>query len=209
MQCGLGLKNYVISNFEKEKSLITLFSEDGNHGISLPFLAVGGRFDSRNSFINPTQGFQTILNFEYGVSSIKYVKSTVEMMYYLPVWNDKMISAFHFAFKDCKTDSLNFLLLPSLGGNNTLRGYPQDRFINNTVIYCNAELRFKLYNRLGGIAGLDFGKTWNVVPKIDLSNWIYSPVVGFRYYMDNFIVRADLSISKETSGFYLNFGHIF
>ncbi len=209
LQCGLGFKNYRLSNFEKEKALIAVFSKEGKHSISLPFLTAGGRFDSRNSFINPTQGFQTTLNLEYGVSSIKYVKSAVEMMYYLPLLSDQAVSAFHLSLKDCKTDSLNFLLLPSLGGNNTLRGYPQDRFINNTAMYCNAELRFKLYNRLGGIAGLDFGKTWNVVPKIDLSNWIYSPVVGLRYYMDNFIVRADFSISKETSGFYLNFGHIF
>lgn len=209
LQCGLGFKNYIISNFEKEKTLITVFSKEGNHSISLPFLTAIGRFDSRNSFINPTEGFQTILNLEYGVSSIKYLKSAIEIMYYLPQLNNKIISAFHLSFKDCKTDSLNFLLLPSLGGNNTLRGYPQDRFINNTAIYCNAELRFKLHNRLGGITGLDFGKSWNGVPKIDLSNWIYSPVVGLRYYMDNFIVRADFSISKETSGFYLNFGHIF
>jgi len=209
LQCGFGFKYFTLSNFEKGKMLDTIFAQNKNHSISFPFLSFSGRYDSRNSFVNPTKGFQTILNFEYGISAIKYFKSAAEIMYYLPVWNDKMISAFHLAFKDCKTDSLNFLLLPSLGGNNTLRGYPQDRFINNTAIYSNAELRFKLYNRLGGIAGLDFGKIWNAVSKIDLSHWIYSPVVGLRYYMDNFIVRADLSISKETSGFYLNFGHIF
>ncbi|MDP3150851.1 MAG: BamA/TamA family outer membrane protein [Ignavibacteria bacterium] len=209
LQCGFGFKHYALSNFQKEKTLLTIFSQNENHIISLPFLSFSGRYDSRNSFVNPTKGFQTTLNFEYGISSIKYVRSIAEMMYYFPVWKDKMISAFHFAFKDCKADSLNFLLLPSLGGNNTLRGYPQDRFINNTALYCNAEFRFKLYNRLGGIAGLDFGKTWNAVSKIDLSDWVYSPVVGLRYYMDNFIVRADFSISKETSGFYLNFGHIF
>ncbi|MCK9425391.1 MAG: BamA/TamA family outer membrane protein [Ignavibacteriaceae bacterium] len=209
LQCGLGFKHYALSNFEKGKMLYIIFAQNEKQNYSLPFITASGRYDSRNSFVNPTKGFQTILNFEYGISSIKYLKSAAEIMYYLPVWNDKMISAFHFAFKDCKTDSLNFLLLPSLGGNNTLRGYPQDRFINNSAVYCNSELRFRLYNRLGGIAGLDFGKTWNAVSKIDLSNWIYSPVIGLRYYMDNFIVRADFSISKETSGFYLNFGHIF
>jgi len=209
LQCGLGFKHYALSNFEKGKTLYTIYSQNEKQSYSVPFLTTSERYDSRNSFVNPTKGFQTILNFEYGISSIKYLKSAAEIMYYLPVWNDKVISAFHFAFEDCKADSLNFLLLPSLGGNNTLRGYPQDRFINNSAIFCNAELRFKLINRLGGIAGLDFGKTWNSLKKINFTNWVYSPVFGLRYYMDNFVVRMDYAISKETSGFYLNFGHIF
>jgi outer membrane protein assembly factor BamA len=209
LQCGLGYKHYALSNFEKEKTLYNIFAQNEKHSYTLPFLTASGRYDSRNSFVNPTKGFQTLLNFEYGISSIKYNKSAAEIMYYLPLQNEKIVSAFHFAFKDCKTDSLNFLLLPSLGGNNTLRGYPQDRFINTTAAYCNAELRFRLYNRLGGIAGLDFGKTWNEITKISFTNWVYSPVIGLRYYMDNFIVRMDFAISKEISGFYLNFGHIF
>jgi hypothetical protein len=34
-------------------------------------------------------------------------------------------------------------------------------------------------------------------------------VCGLRYYMDTFIVRLDVGLSDETTGLYLNFGHIF
>jgi hypothetical protein len=34
-------------------------------------------------------------------------------------------------------------------------------------------------------------------------------LVGLRFSMDTFVVRADLGFGKETTGFYLNFGHLF
>jgi hypothetical protein len=43
----------------------------------------------------------------------------------------------------------------------------------------------------------------------DTIDWIVNPVVGLRFFMDNFIVRADVGFYKGDIGFYLNFGHIY
>jgi hemolysin activation/secretion protein len=99
--------------------------------------------------------------------------------------------------------------LATLGGNRTMRGYPQDRFLDKTMIVSNVEVRFPIFWRFGGIAGIDAGKVWSSAGMVDLHNWPWNYVVGLRFYMDTFVVRGDVGVSKETTGFYLNFGQLF
>ena len=90
-----------------------------------------------------------------------------------------------------------------MGGNNSIRGLPQDRYLTPSMVLLNEELRFPLYWRLGGILGTDIGYG-NLTEEL-----ILNPVIGVRLYMDNFIVRADLGFGKKSTGFYFNFGHLF
>jgi hemolysin activation/secretion protein len=100
------------------------------------------------------------------------------------------------------------VLLP-IGGNATLRGSPQDRFLDKVAAIGNAELRFPIFWRFGAIGGLDAGKVWSSFGKLDVQRWAVNPTVGLRFYMDTFLVRLDIGFGSETTGFYLNFGHIF
>ena len=99
--------------------------------------------------------------------------------------------------------------MQSIGGNLTLRGSPQDRFLDKSNAVLNAEIRFPIFCRFGGIAGLDAGKVWNGLNKMDLCKWVWNEVLGVRLYMDTFVVRADAGFGSETTGFYLNFGQLF
>jgi hemolysin activation/secretion protein len=100
------------------------------------------------------------------------------------------------------------VLLP-VGGGGTLRGYPQDRYLDKVAALANIEFRFPIVWRFGAIAGLDLGKVWNDVGELNIKNWAVNGVLGLRFYFDTFVVRADVGISNETTGFYLNFGHVF
>ncbi len=93
-------------------------------------------------------------------------------------------------------------MLP-LGGNNSIRGLPQDRYLSHSFILINEELRFPIWWRFGGILGIDIGNSKST------PEWIINPVAGLRFNMDNFIVRADFGFGKESTGFYFNFGHLF
>ncbi len=97
-------------------------------------------------------------------------------------------------------------VLATVGGNRTLRGYPQDRFLDKAAGVLNAELRFPIYRRLGGVLGVDAGQVFSSPASVSLSGWA---VMGLKFFMDTFIVRADIGFGKETTGFYLNFGHLF
>ncbi len=100
------------------------------------------------------------------------------------------------------TDVTYQLQLP-IGGNNTVRGIPQDRYLSISTALVNSEFRFPIWKRLAGIAGVDIGNN-NSTP-----NWIINPVIGLRFFMDNFVVRFDVGFGSETTGIYFNFGNIF
>ncbi|HSD63268.1 MAG TPA: hypothetical protein VLB50_05690, partial [Ignavibacteriaceae bacterium] len=89
------------------------------------------------------------------------------------------------------------------------RGFSQDRFLDKGSALINLELRYPIWRRFGGIIGVDAGRVFASYRNFTFNNWNLSPVAGLRFYMNNFVVRADLGISSETIGFYLNFGHIF
>jgi len=116
-----------------------------------------------------------------------------------------------FGFQGLMDGSLPVQVLLPLGGVNTLRGYPQDRFLGKVNALFNAEVRFPLFWRFGGVVGLDTGKVWDSFEdfKINLRGWAADLNVGLRFYMDTFIVRVDVGFSKETMGFFFNFGHLF
>ena len=91
-----------------------------------------------------------------------------------------------------ESGSSRFLAIP-VGGSNTLRGVPVDKFRFYSEFLLNNELRFPIWWRFGGIAGLDigYGSNKDLYPE-DTIDWIVNPVVGLRFFMDNFIVRADV-----------------
>jgi hemolysin activation/secretion protein len=106
-------------------------------------------------------------------------------------------------------DSLPVQTLISIGENSTLRGFSSDRFVDKTAALFNAELRFPIYRRFGGIIGVHAGKVWSSISRFDLKNWHMSPAAGLRFYMNTFVARLDIGFGKETNGVYFNFGHIF
>jgi hypothetical protein len=73
----------------------------------------------------------------------------------------------------------------------------------------NAEFRFIVYKRLGAIAGLDAGMVDDHFAGLFKQYLHKNYVAGLRYYMDTFVVRLDIGFSEETTGLFLNFGHIF
>jgi len=73
----------------------------------------------------------------------------------------------------------------------------------------NSEVRFPIHWRFGGVLSIDAARTFNPLGNVALRDWAYNSVVGLRFYMDTFVVRADLGFGAETTGFYLNFGQLF
>jgi hemolysin activation/secretion protein len=106
-------------------------------------------------------------------------------------------------------DDLPVQVLLPLGGNSTLRGSPQSRFLGNAAALGNAELRFPILGRIGGVVGLDAGKVWSDPSSIDFHGWTVNWGVGLRLFMNTFVVRLDVGFGNETTGVYFNFGQLF
>jgi outer membrane protein assembly factor BamA len=171
------------------------------------------RYDTRDSFINPSSGF--VLNGEIESanksfnSNFSFLRWSALFQYYLIIWRPKSVFAFRIITENISGENLPIQLLLPIGGTKTLRGSPIDRFLDKSLFLLTAELRFPLYKRLGGLLAFDAGKVFSSFNKLEIGNWSANPTFGLRFYMDTFIVRLDVGLGKETTGLYFNFGHLF
>lgn len=163
------------------------------------------RWDTRTNFINPQNGFVLGIDNEYSLDIVKqgspFYKLGILSQYYITLFKPNYVLANRIILQII-TD-VNYQLQLPLGGNNTVRGLPQDRYLSTSTTLINSEFRFPIWRRFGGIAGVDIGNS-NTTP-----DWIINPVIGLRFYMDNFVVRFDVGFGSETTGIYFNFGNIF
>jgi outer membrane protein assembly factor BamA len=105
-----------------------------------------------------------------------------------------------------------------LGGNRTLRGFRQDRFVGPVMTLANAELRWTWGHatvkrqKLAFIVApfVDIGRPFDSVSQLSLRDWRPSYGGAFRISWNlATIITADYGVSAEDTGFYINFNHIF
>jgi endonuclease/exonuclease/phosphatase family metal-dependent hydrolase len=185
-----------------------------NTGRMTALSAVGAfRYDSRNSFIDPSDGIVLQAEGEVapksGASNTRLARAGAWFQYYSVIFYPKTVFAFRAGGQAVSGTNLPVQALLSLGGNATLRGSPQDRYLDRSYVLTNAELRFPIAWRLGGVLGVDAGKVLPSLRDASFRGWTANPVAGLRLYMKTFVVRADLGLGSEGTGFYFNFGHIF
>ncbi|MEJ2618068.1 MAG: BamA/TamA family outer membrane protein, partial [Ignavibacteriaceae bacterium] len=202
----LGIRFKSINCLGFEPVNYNIFINNLTSHVEVASLIFNFRLDTRKNFINPQNGFVFEINNEIARDLIK---PPAQNFYKIGVISQSYTNLFlpHLVFANrvilqTMSDVSYQLLLP-LGGNNTLRGLPQDRYLSTSTILINSELRFPIFRRLGGIAGVAIGNSEST------PGWIINPVAGLRFYMNNFVVRFDIGFGKETTGVYFNFGHIF
>jgi len=203
------IRNYNLSDSSRLKKLSSLSSS------SVTYFSIFSnfRYDSRNSFINPAKGFVAQFDMEYApnmdFNKVSFGRLGLWLQNYQTLFFPTTVLAARIGLQGLIGSDLPVQVLLPIGGNRTLRGYPQDRFLDKVSSVFNVELRFPIFWRIGGLAGIDAGKVWHSPDKMDFRNWASNYVFGLRGYTDTFVIRADFGISRETTGIYLNFGHIF
>ncbi len=97
----------------------------------------------------------------------------------------------------------------SVGGNRTVRGLTENRYLDLSSGVCNVEFRIPVYWRFSAMLGVDAGAVGERLADLPSSRWAVTPVLGGRLAFDTFIARADLGWSPEGIGVYFNFGQAF
>ncbi len=170
------------------------------------------RYDTRNSYIDATRGLVMQCDLEIApatkANDVSFTKLSLTLQAYELLCGRSSVAVRGLFSALAGTDLPVQVLLP-VGGGSTLRGYPQDRFLDRVAGVVNAEFRFPIYWRFWGIAGIDAGRVWGAVRQLSFNDWKSAAVFGLRFKMDLFIVRLDFGLSDETTGFYLNFGQLF
>jgi outer membrane protein assembly factor BamA len=212
-QVGIRYKTVRNSNFQEDSRLFNTLPGINRSRAAYASVFTNLRYDTRDSFINPSRGLVVQGEAEFTLrtrsSNVKFSRISALFHYYSVLFYPKTVLALRFGIQTLFGEDLPAQVLLPLGGKKTLRGYPQDRFLGKTSAVFNAELRFPIFRRVGGVVGFDAGKVWNSLSEIDLSRWVTNPTLGLRLYMNNFLVRFDIGFGKNSTGMYFNFGHIF
>jgi endonuclease/exonuclease/phosphatase family metal-dependent hydrolase len=179
------------------------------------------RWDSRDSVVNPARGFclqedvemfnhfPFLPGIEAKAGTESFFRTTSTASWYTQLWYPKTVLALR-ATGSYQNDPVGYVhSLVSLGGGWTLRGAPLDRYLGNTAVNANAEIRFPIISSFGGIVGFDIGQVANSPKDLKTANWAYNPVAGLRLALSNFVVRLDFGFGKDYTGLYFNFGHIY
>ena len=198
---GLKFSSISCYNFDADGYLQYLDPDQAQH-LSVIF---NFGLDTRTDFINPQKGIVVTISNELARDVTgkheSFYRIGLKFNSYLKISVPEIILASRIILQaQTETSYQNRLVL---GGNKSIRGIPQDRYLSYSSILLNSELRFPIWWRIGAVVGLDVGNSPST-PK-----WILNPVAGLRFYMDNFVVRADVGFGEESTGVYFNFGHLF
>jgi outer membrane protein assembly factor BamA len=211
----IGLKYRTVRNFNYgPNSLFASSLPAINHvRSSAATVYASARYDSRDSFINTSRGNVAQVELETGGSWLggDYAvrSATMALQTYHALFCPKSVLAVRLWSQVVGGSDLPVHALATVDGTRMLRGYPQDRFLEKAAAVLNAEVRFPIHWRFGGMVGVDAGRVFASPSVVSLRRWAVNSLVGLRFCMDLFVVCADLGFGKETTGFYLNFGQLF
>lgn len=185
---------------------------DGGGGASILGHRAVFFYDSRDSLDSPTDGMQLKAfaeinqNFE-NPSNHLFFRYGVGFKLLLPSQTKRVILVLRGDLQTTFGDQVPFYERSSLGGQNNLRGYGVDRFIDKQLIAASVEqrvhiLRTKIFNVEADFElapFVDMGRVFNTFNDLQLfEGFKVTPGIGFRGLVrPNVVGRVDYGYSKE------------
>lgn len=184
-------------------------------GVQGETIIVGHRatfyYDTRNNLISPTDGMavtayaeinQNIRNHDFPIFS----RYELEVKKLFPSESKRAILIVRADLQATLGDQVPFFEQSSLGGQNNLRGYGVDRFIDKHLIAASVEERIHIARaKIAGVAAdfematfLDTGQVFNSFKDVSFKDYRMTPGIGFRGIVrPNVVGRIDYGYSKE------------
>lgn len=185
---------------------------DGGGGASIFGHRAVFFYDSRDSLDSPTDGMQVEAfaeinqNFE-NKSNHLFFRYGIGFKLLLPSQTKRVILVLRGDLQTTFGDEVPFYERSSLGGQNNLRGYGVDRFIDKQLIAASVEqrihvLRTKIFNVEADFElapFVDMGRVFNTFKDLQLfDGFQVTPGIGFRGLIrPNVVGRVDYGYSKE------------
>jgi len=181
-------------------------------------------YDSRDTGVLPTQGSYAKMLWEISfkdlVSTATFVRTTLEWKRWLPNQDKRFILVLRARaeFLLRRDHTLPFYEKSLLGGWDTLRGFGDQRFIDNHLILFNAEERIRVFTqRLFGVDTefeiapfIEAGRVFHHLRDIDGSRYHVVGGVGFRALVRPHIVGyVDVGVGEEGATVFMGIGYPF
>src|SRR5512146_107768 len=187
-------------------------SVDGVQGESI---IIGHRatfyYDTRNNLFSPTDGMaitayaevnQNVRNGDHPV----YSRYELEVKKLFPSESKRAILVVRADLQATIGEQVPFFEQSALGGQNNLRGYGVDRFIDKRLVSVSIEERIHVARaKIAGVSAdfeiapfLDTGQVFNTFRDVSFKDYRMTPGVGFRGLVrPNVVGRIDYGFSKE------------
>lgn len=186
---------------------------------TLKFALVYSTLDSRDT---PTSGGYARVAVEPSFKALggagDYRHYEAEVKGYIPLDNARFISVFRLMYNQTLGDNVPFLEQSILGGENTLRGYGRNRFIDNSFFLFNLEERIRLFRwEVFNVTAdwelapfVDLGAVMESLDKASFHDFEFNPGIGFRAIVrPNIVGRVDLGIGNSGPAVFVGLGYPF
>lgn len=168
-------------------------------------------YDTRNNLVTPTDGMAVTAyaemnhNFRPGAEPL-YSRYGLEIKKLFASESKRAILVVRGDLQATLGTNVPFYELSSLGGENNLRGYGVDRFVDKQLVSFSVEERIHIFRtRLAGVMAdfeiapfIDTGQVFNSFKDVSFKDYRITPGIGFRGIIrPNVVGRVDYGYSKE------------
>lgn len=170
-------------------------------------------YDSRDFIPNPEKGLYVSLRESWfpralGSCSTDLWRTELTVDGYQKLWDGGVLALDLYA--EFNSERTPWPMLARLGGSYRMRGYYEGRYTDRDMITVQAELRQKIWRRIGCVV---WGGAGNVFPTLAQFRWnqtLPNYGVGLRWEFKNRVnVRFDLGFGRKTCGFLFNVNEAF
>jgi outer membrane protein assembly factor BamA len=170
----------------------------------------------------PTSGVRAKASFELSAkelgSSADYHHYETEVKGFYPAMAGRFISVGRLSYNQTLGADVPFLERSTLGGENTLRGYGRNRFIDSSYLLCNLEERIRLFRwEIFNVMAdwelapfVDLGGVMKTLADANTKSFQFNPGVGLRAVIrPNIVGRIDVGVGDEGPAVFVGLGYPF
>jgi outer membrane protein assembly factor BamA len=183
----------------------------GVDGATILGQRISFHYDTRNSLVTPTDGMaitayaELNYNFKPGAEPL-YSRYGIEVKKLFASESKRAILVIRGELQATIGSNVPFYEQSSLGGQNNLRGFGVDRYIDKQLIAFSVEERIHvLRTRLAGVVAdfevapfVDTGQVFDSFTSVSFKEYRITPGIGFRGIIrPNVVGRIDYGFSKE------------
>lgn len=183
----------------------------GVEGATILGQRISFHYDTRNNLVTPTDGMaitayaELNYNFHQGADPL-YSRYGLEIKKMFASESKRAILVIRGDLQATIGSDVPFYEQSSLGGQNNLRGFGVDRYIDKQLIAFSIEERIHiLRTRLAGVIAdfeiapfIDTGQVFNSFKNVSFKDYRITPGIGFRGIIrPNVVGRIDYGFSKE------------
>jgi outer membrane protein assembly factor BamA len=183
----------------------------GVEGATVLGQRISFHYDTRNNLVTPTDGMAITayaeLNYNFkNESDPLYSRYGIEVKRMFASESKRAILVVRADLQATLGSDVPFYEQSSLGGENNLRGFGVDRYIDKQLIAFSVEERIHiLRTRMAGVMAdfeiapfIDTGQVFNSFKNVSFKDYRITPGIGFRGIVrPNVVGRIDYGLSKE------------